>query len=393
MNMRSIIGRLNRIHLPHPHLAMLFTLSALIALAISGCSEGAESGIQPPPEVSVAHVLARPVRQWDEFNGRLVAVETVDLRPRVSGYIDRINYHEGDSVKKGQVLFTIDQRPYRAVLAGAQAEVDRARSAATLAMLQSKRAETLVEAKAISREEFESRNAATAQSNAAVRAAHAAVVTASLDLQYTEVRSPIDGRAGSALLDVGNLVQADATLLTTVVSAERMYVYFEADEHSFLRYGALARDGKRNASGNPVRVGLADETGYPHIGTVDFIDNRVDPNTGTIRARAVLHNADGALTPGLFARVQLQGSAEFTATLIDDKAVLTDQDHKYVYVLGPNNTAERRDVRLEGTTDGLRIVASGLSAKDRIVVNGVEKVFMSGMPVKPRVVAMTASVP
>lgn len=367
------------------------SLGATLLVALSACSsDAAEGGMPPPPEVSVAQVVSRRIHQWDEFNGRTHAAETVELRPRVSGYIEHIAYHEGDLVTKGQLLFAIDQRPYRAALARAQAELERARSEAMLAASQRRRAQTLVEAKAISREEFDTRTAATAQSDATVRAAEAAVELARLDLQFTEVRSPIDGRAGDRLLDVGNLAQADATVLTTVVSADPMYVYFEADEQSFLRYGALARDGKHDASGNPVRVGLADESAYPHAGTVDFIDNRIDPSTGTIRARAVLPNPDGVFTPGLFARVQLQGSAAFTAMLIDDKAVLTDQDRKYVYVLGPGNTAVRQDVDLGRTTDGLRIVTSGLSPKDKVVVNGVQKIFMSGMAVAPKPVAMTA---
>jgi len=369
-----------------------FMPATLGMLLMAGCSsKAADNALPPPPEVSVAQVLSQPIRQWDEFNGRVVAVQTVGLRPRVSGYIDHVDYREGDAVRKGQVLFTIDQKPYQAALDRAQAALDRARSAAMLAATESRRAQTLVEAQAISREDFDTRSAATAQSQAALHSAESTVALARLDLDYTQVRSPIDGRAGVASLTAGNLVQADTTLLTSIVSVAPMYVYFEADEQSFLRYGALARDGKRQASGNPVRVGLADEAGYPHDGYVDFIDNHVDPTTGTVRARAVLPNADGVLTPGLFARVQLQGSAEFTATLIDDKAVLTDQDRKYVYVLGPNNTAVRRDVTLGRTAEGLRIVTSGLTAADKVIVNGLEKVFAPGMAVAPKLVAMTAS--
>lgn len=368
-------------------------LSAMIAAAVTACSSDAAPGeaAMPAPDVSVARVLSKPIHQWDEFNGRISAVESVELRARVSGYVDRMAYHEGDTVKKGQLLFAIDQRPYRAALARAQAELERARSEAQLAKSQGTRAQTLIDAKAISREEFDTRKAATAQGNASVRAAEAMVATAKLDLQFTEVRSPIDGRAGRAMVTAGNLAQADGTLLTTVVSMDPMYVYFETDEQTYLRYNALARDGKRDASGNPVRVGLADEPGFPHDGTVDFTDNRVDPATGTIRARAVLPNPDHVFTPGLFARVQLRGSGEFTALLIDDKAVLTDQDRKYVYVLGKGNTAQRKDVVLGRTAEGLRIVTSGLTAQDTVIVNGVQKVFMPGMPVAPTLVSMSAS--
>ncbi len=365
-------------------------LVAAIVTACSGSQAAPGAGMPPPPDVTVAQVLSRNVKQWDDFTGRVAAVETVELRPRVSGYVERVAYREGDEVRKGQLLFVIDQRPYRAALARAEAELERARSEARLARSQDVRAQTLIDAKAISREEFDTRKAATAQSNAGVRAAEAAVATARLDLQFTEVRSPIDGRAGRAIVTAGNLAQADATALTTVVSLDPVHVYFESDEQAFLRYAGLARKGQRDATRNPVRVGLADEAGYPHAGTVDFVDNQVDPATGTIRARAVLPNHDRVFTPGLFARVQLEGSAEFKAMLVDDKAVLTDQDHKYVYVLGAENKAMRKDVTLGRTVDGLRVIESGLSPQDKVIVNGVQKVFFPGMPVKPQTVAMGA---
>lgn len=389
-----------RIHGGLPLLPL--TVSLLVAAVVSACS-GSQAApganMPPPPDVSVAQVLSRNVKQWDDFTGRVSAVETVELRPRVSGYVERVAYREGDEVRKGQLLFLIDRRPYRAALAQAEAQLERARSEARLARSQDVRAQTLIDARAISREEFDTRKAATAQSDALVRAAEAAVAAARLDLQFTEVRSPIDGRAGRALATVGNLAQADATMLTTVVSLDPVHVYFESDERAFLRYAGLARKGQRDATRNPVRVGLANEIGYPHAGTVDFIDNQVDPATGTIRARAVLPNPDRVFTPGLFARVQLEGSAEFKALLIDDKAVLTDQDRKYVYVLGPGNTAVRRDVLLGRTIDvpgsgpgqALRVVQSGLTAQDKVIVNGVQKVFFPGMRVKPQTVAMAGT--
>jgi multidrug efflux system membrane fusion protein len=320
-------------------------------------------------------------------------VETVDLRPRVSGYVQRVAYQEGQEVRKGDLLFVIDPRPYKAALDRAQAELERARSEARLAQAQDARAQTLIEAKAISREEFETRKAASSGTNAAVRAAEAAVAAAQLDLQFTQVRSPVSGRAGRALVTEGNLAQADATLLTTVVSQDPVFVYFESDEQSFLRYAELARKGERDDTKNPVRVGLATETGYPHEGTVDFVDNQVDARTGTIRARAVLRNPDRVFTPGLYARVQLQGTGEFKALLIDDKAVLTDQDRKYVYVLGPKNEAVRKDVVLGRNIDGLRVVQSGLTPADKVIVHGVQKVFFPGMPVSPKQIVMGAPPP
>jgi multidrug efflux system membrane fusion protein len=372
----------------------ILALSAAVALslALSACGEGAAApvGGPPPAEVDVAPVVSRAVHQWDEFNGRISAVESVELRPRVSGYIERVAFAEGQEVRKGDLLFVIDPRPYQAALAQAQASLERARSQADLARAQNARAEQLIEAKVISREEYESRQANHAGSDAAVRAAEAAVAAARLDLQFTEVRSPINGRAGRALVTTGNLAQADATMLTTVVSLDPVYVDFEADEQTYLRYNALARSGERAASNNPVRVGLAGETGYPHAGTVDFIDNQVDPRTGTIRARAVLPNPDRTFTPGLFARVQLEASGEFQALLIDDKAVLTDQDRKYVYVVGEGGVAQRKDITLGRNADGLRIVASGLAPTDQVVVGGVQKVFFPGMPLKPSIVSMDA---
>lgn len=366
-------------------------LALLAALVAAGCSsEAAPAGGPPPPEVSVAPVLSKPVGQWDEFTGRVAAVESVELRPRVSGYVQRVAYAEGQEVRKGDLLFVIDPRPYQAALDRAQAELARARAESQLARAQAARAQSLIEAKAISREEFEQRRANTAGADAAVRAAEAAVAAARLDLQFTQVRAPVSGRAGRALVTAGNLAQADATLLTTVVSQDPVFVYFEADEQTWLRYAELARKGERADTGNPVRVGLASESGYPHAGTVDFIDNQVDPGTGTVRARAVLRNPDRLFTPGLFARVQLQGGGERPALLVDDKAILTDQDRKYVYVLGDGNTALRRDVVLGRNVGGLRVVASGLTPRDRVIVRGLQKVFFPGMPVVPKAVAMDA---
>ena len=364
----------------------LFAVAALVlALALAGCgTQAAEMQAPPAPEVSVATVVAKPVREWDEFTGRVAAVQTVELRPRVSGYVERVAYIEGQEVREGDVLFTIDERRYRADYDRAVADLARARSEATLARTQDARAESLIKARAISKEEFEARKANRQGSDAAVRAAEAAVARAKLDLEYTQVRSPISGRAGRALVTIGNLAQADSTLLTTVVSLDPVHVYFDGDEQAYLR---LAKNGLGGA-GAAVRVGLADEQGYPHEGTLDFVDNQVDASTGTIRARAVLPNPDHAFTPGLFARVELENIHSRDALLIDDKAVLTDQDRKYVYVLGPKNEALRKDVVLGRVVEGLRVVDSGLDATDKVIVNGVQKVFFPGMTVAPKVVAM-----
>lgn len=378
-----------------PRALLILTLAAAIAAVVSGCDTRANdtAGAPPPPEVSVAAVLAEQVRQWDDATGRVAAIESVELRPRVSGYVQRVAFEEGAEVAKGDLLFVIDPRPYRAALDQAEASLASARAQSRLAGTQDVRAQALIDAQAISRDEFETRKAATAQASAAVRAAEAAVAAARLDLQFTEVRAPVAGRAGRALLTTGNLAQADASLLTTVVSQDPVHVYFETDERAFLGYQAQSRAGTRAASENAVRIGLANETGYPHAGIVDFIDNQIDPATGTVRARAVLPNPDRRFTPGLFARVQLEGASAGPAILIDDKAVITDQDRKYVYVVGEDNTAQRRDIVPGRIVEGLRVIESGLAAGDRVIVNGAQKVFMPGMPVAPQAVAMRGGAP
>ncbi len=334
------------------HLSRVATRVSLVALALvaamafnlTGCTSTAAPAAPPPPDVSVAAVVAKPVRQWDDFTGRIAAVEMVDLRARVSGYVQRVAYEEGQEVKKGDLLFVIDPRPYRAVLDRALADLDRARAEARLAQAQDARAQSLIEAKAISREEYETRKAATAQGGAGVRAAEAAVAAAQLDLTFTEVRSPIDGRAGRAAITQGNLAQADATSLTTVVSQDPVYVNFESDEQAYLRYLELARKGERSGSHNPVRVGLANEAGYPHEGTVDFVDNQVDAATGTIRARAILRNPDD----GEGHAIDADGGAEDgkvggEALAPEARAEHDDRSRDGgVVLLGPEETSGRR---------------------------------------------------
>ncbi|WP_454828984.1 efflux RND transporter periplasmic adaptor subunit [Pseudoxanthomonas wuyuanensis] len=377
----------------------LAAFSALAIAVISGCSGQASEGGQPPaPEVSVAPVLVKEISQWDEFSGRVEAVETVQLRPRVSGYIDKVNYVEGQEVNKGDVLFTIDSRSYRAELARAQAELARARTQAELGRSEAARAKKLADLQAISTEEYEQRRSAAAQAGANVQAAEAAVNAARLNVEFTQVRAPISGRAGRALVTAGNLVSAGdtASVLTTLVSLDKVHVHFDADERSFLRYAEMARNGERPSERDgkvPVQVGLVSEDGFPHAGIVDFLDNQVDRSTGTIRARALLDNRERIFTPGLFARVRLLGSGQFDAVLIDDKAVLTDQDRKYVYVVDSKSQAQRRDVTLGRTAEGLRIVQQGLKSGDRVVVSGVQKIFFPGMPVQAKAVAMGESEP
>ena len=373
----------------------LATVSALALAVLTACSgsHAEEAGAPPAPEVSAAPVLVKQVSQWDEFSGRVEAVENVELRPRVSGYIDKVNYVEGQEVRKGDVLFTIDARSYKAEHDRARAELTRARTQATLARGESERARRLSEQQAISTETWEQRRAAADQASAQVQAAQAALDAAALNLEFTKVRAPIDGRAGRALVTAGNLVSAGdaASVLTTLVSLDKVHVYFDADEATFLRYAQMERQGERPSERDqalPVKVGLSGEQGFPHDGKVDFLDNQVARSTGTIRVRAVLDNADREFTPGLFARVQLLGSGQFQAMLIDEKAVLTDQDRKYVYVVDKDGKAQRRDVVLGRSAEGLRIVQGGLAAGDKVIIDGVQKVFMPGMPVQAKPVAM-----
>ncbi|MFN2046179.1 efflux RND transporter periplasmic adaptor subunit [Pantoea agglomerans] len=365
----------------------------LLITQLSGCDKGvAQNAAPPPPEVSAAPVLIKPVSQWDNFNGRVEAVQSVQLRPRVSGYIDAVNYREGDEVRKGQVLFTIDDRSYRAALEQAKAELGRARSQASLARSESGRSEKLIGTQAISREAWEQRRSAASQAQADVLAAEAAVDMAQLNLDFTRVTAPIDGRASRAMITAGNLVTAgdSASVLTTLVSQQQMYVYFDVDENTFLNYQAMARQGQQRHA-LPVEIALVGEQGFPHQGKIDFLDNQLTASTGTIRMRALLDNQQRQFTPGLFARVRLPGSAQFEAVLIDDKAVLTDQDRKYVYVVDGEGKAQRRDIQPGAMVDGLRIVKSGLQSGDKVIIAGLQKVFMPGMPVTAQPVAMRAA--
>jgi len=361
-----------------------------LTLVLASCrSEQAGSEQAAPlPEVSVAQVLSKPVQQWDEYTGRVRSIDTVELRARVSGYVERVAYKEGQDVKQGDLMFLIDQRPYRTALANAQAQLNRARAAEELAAIRDENARMLMETNAISREESDTRRSTLAQTTADIDAAEAVVVNAKLQLGFTEVRAPVDGKTSRALVTVGNLAVADETVLTTVVSQDPIYVYFDVDENSYLRYGEQERDGGSGSTGTEIRVGLANEDGYRHLGTIDFFDNQVDPAVGTIRVRAVLPNADRIFTPGLFVRVQFVSGRKEHALLIDDKAVMTDQDRKYVYVVGKDNKVHRKYVVPGRMAEGLRVIQSGLAPDDKVVVAGQQKIRFPGMLVKPDEISM-----
>ncbi|MDQ0740282.1 multidrug efflux system membrane fusion protein [Pseudomonas sp. W4I3] len=367
---------------------LMFLGSLLLATTLVGCKKQKLESASTAPEVDVATIVRTPIRQWDEFNGRVNAVDSVEIRPRVTGYVQRIAFKEGDGVHKGDLLVVIDPRKYQATLSSALARLERAKASLAMNEAQNHRAQVLVKSNAISKEEADTRHANFTQSQADVRDTAAAVALARLDLEFTEVRSPIDGRASRASLTLGNLAVADQTLLTSVVSQDPVYVYFDPDEHSYLRYSEQARKAQDHASKLSVRVGLSNESGFPHVGDVDFLDNQVDPATGTIRLRATLSNKNRVFTPGLFARVQLSSRLETSAILIDDKAVLTDQDRKYVYIVGAGDIAERKDIQLGRMNDGLRIVESGLMPGDKLIVAGLQRIYFPGMPVKPSEVTM-----
>lgn len=374
-----------------PHYVLLAIAFACLAFGLSGCGDSNAAGpaAPPPPSVHVATVEQRTIADWDTFTGRFEAVETVKLRPRVSGYIDQVSFPEGKNVKKGDVLFVIDPRPYRVQLERAQADFARAKALAELSEKELRRSESLLAARAVSQEEYDQRASQRNQLAADLQAARAAVEAAQLDLEFTRVVAPIDGRVSRAEVTSGNYVTAGTTVLTSVVSLDPIYVYFEGDEHTYLKYNAQAQRGERPSSrdaANPVFVGLANEQDFPHAGRMNFVDNALNPDTGTIRARAVLDNRDGVFTPGMLARVKLLGSGEYTATLIPDEAVGTDQDRKYVIVVNEQNVAEYRPVQLGDVADGMRIVRSGVQSGERVVVGGLQRV-RPGIPVTPQPVA------
>ena len=373
--------------------AITLSVLAVVSATLSACARNeaaTNAAAPPPPQVTVAQVISKPVTEFDEFTGRFEAIDRVEIRPRVSGYISSVNFTEGSEVKKGDVLFVIDQRPYAAELKHAQAQLAQAKSALGLAKSEKARATNLLAQHAISQEEFDTRSSGDEQAQANVQLAEANLDTAQLNMTYTRVTAPINGRISRANVTLGNLVTNGQTLLTTLVSLDPIYVRFDGDEQAYLRYVKAAKD--RAAAGSkeamsPVLVGLADEAGYPHPGVMVFQDNEVDPQTGTIRTRAKLDNHDRAFTPGLFARVRLMGDKKFDALLINDSAVGTDQTVKYVLVVGADNKVEYRPVKLGPVIDGLRVVREGVKVGDTIVVNGLQRV-RPGSPVSPQRVAM-----
>jgi RND family efflux transporter MFP subunit len=357
-----------------------FGACAAAAVLFAACGGAPPPAAVPPPKVTVAKPVSRNVVEWDEYTGRLEAVESVEVRARVSGYLQAVKFTEGSMVKKGDLLFVIDPRPYTAILRRAEADLALAKARLDLADKRLDRANKLVARNAISQEEADTRAAEARQAAAGVQSAEAAVEAARLDVEYTEVRAPVGGRVSRKLVTEGNLINGGSgtqgNLLTTIVSLDPIYVYFDADERAYLKYTRLAQEGKRPSSRdtrNPVQIAFSDEEGFPHVGYMDFVDNHLDEQTGTIIGRAVLANPDLQLSPGLFARVRLVGSGEYPAILVPDEALATDQARKFVYVVDADNHARYRPVVLGPLIDGLRVVREGLSADDRIIINGVQR--------------------
>ncbi len=363
----------------------LATLGLLIALALAGCGEqaGAQGGPPPAAPVSVAPAVQRTVSDSEEFSGRLEASEFVELRARVSGTIEQVHFTDGALVKKGQLLFSIDARPFAAEVARAESLLAAVAARADLAQTELARSQRLLDAKAVSRQEFDQLNSGARTTQADIKSADAALRVARLNLEFATVRAPIAGRVSRANVTAGNLVN-DQTVLTTIAGTARLFAYFDTSEQTFLRVRAA------NEKAPGVRMGLANEAGHPHAGRVDFIDNRLNAQTGAMRMRASFDNSAGLFTPGLAVRLTMVTSAPYTAVLVPDRAIGTDQTKRFVYVVGANNQPQVRDVQLGALFDGMRVIA-GDSVKpgENIIVDGLQRV-VPGMPVAPQVLKVDA---
>lgn len=375
---------------------LLFAAVSATAIAVGVSSfsggnaqESEPAEIAPAPSVTVAKPDAEKIVEWDEFTGRFEAIDSVDIRARVSGYLEAVAFEDGAIIRKGDLLFKIDPRPFEAELAAAKADLDSAAAARRNAKAENERGQRLLERSALSKEEADRRESALRQAEAAWAAANARVKQAALNLEFTEIRAPITGRISDNFVSEGNLIVGGpqgGTLLTRIVSLDPVYFEFTANEADYLKYVRLAADGDKTGlqgEANPVFVKLLDENDFTREGRISFVDNRFDPSTGTMRGRATFDNPDGVLTPGMFGRLKLAGSGEYTALLIPDSAVQTDQNIKFVWVAGEDNVVERREVTLGPLHDGRRIVRTGLNPQDRVIVSGSQFV-MAGAAVAPQ---------
>jgi membrane fusion protein, multidrug efflux system len=367
-------------------LALTGLALAFLIVALTGCNQQPPARqALPPASVTVSKPVRKEIVDWNEFTGRTAAVNLVNITARVSGYIVNIPFKEGDMIHKGDLLYQIDPRPYQDVYDQALGQLKQAQANQQLQEVTYERQARLQQTKVIAKEDYDTALSNKNQAAAQVISAQAAVNAAQLNLEFTRVISPIDGRVGRQLVNLGNLVQADSTQLTTVVSIDPIYAYFSMDELAALGYQRLVRDGKLASTSDGkalVYLRLQDENGFPHEGTVNFADNAYDTTTGTLLIRATFQNHDGFLTPGNFVRVRIASSPQYEALLVADRAIGTDQDQSFVYVIDSKNIAQLRHVTVGPMADGLRVVKSGLKPDDVIVVNGILKVRPNS-PVKP----------
>ena len=361
------------------HCLSPYALSGLLLLMTACNQQQPIAAPPPPPKVTVSQPINREVVEWEEYTGRLEAVESVEVRARVNGYLQSIHFKNGANVKQGDLLFVIDPRPYQAELERAKAELALASVRLERTGKDLARAQQLVRSRAVSEEEVDTRVSDQRQAQESVQAARATVNAAQLNVEFTQVRAPISGRISRNLVSVGNLINGgttQSTVLTTIVSLDPIYCYFEADERSFLRGIRQSRNGDRangRAGKQPVYVALADEEGFPHQGSIDFVDNRLDQNTGTITVRAVLPNADLLLTPGLFARVRVPSGDKYQALMLPPEAVASDLSQQFVFVVDAQNLAQYRKVTPGPIIDGLRVIRDGLQPDDWVIVKGVQR--------------------
>lgn len=375
-------------------------LSIITLIALIGCGNHDDPGSKPSQgplvNVKVAQPVSQQVTEWDEYTGRIEAVNSVEVRARVSGYLDKVNFKAGDKVHKGELLFQIDPKPFAAQLNYAEAELERAKSRHELARNDLLRAERLFRAKAISEEEHDARSKGLRETIAAVQSAQANVYTARLNLEFTQIRAPIDGRIGRELITAGNVVNgggAESTVLTFIVSIDPVYVYADADERSILKYRRQAQKGGRGNLGDeqtPAELAVADEVGFPHHGHLDYIAPREDAATGTLTLRGVFANPDELLSPGFFARMRVRGSAPYPAILIPDRAIGTDQAQQFVWVVNQENQVEYRKVSLGAHIGQSRVVTQGLKADEWAVIEGIQK-LKPGIKVNPERISLTGA--
>ena len=362
-------------------------------------SNGPPAANQAPQTVTVSKPRVENLVEWDEYTGRFDAVEAVDIRVRVSGYLTEIAFKDGQNVKKGDLLFVIDARPFERALDQARAEVAQAQTKSENANLDVERGRPLMERKILSEKSYDDRANLLRDAQAAIKVAEAKVATAQLDLDFTRITAPIDGRIGRSLVSAGNWVSAgsaaNATLLTAIVKQNPLHVYFDVSENNYLKYKRLAQRGESGGAaqaGGVVEIALPDDTGFPYVGKLDFIDNRLDPGTATIRARALVDNPTLLFSPGMFARVRIPGSARHDAMLLPDAAIGTDQTSKFVLVVDAENNVARRPVVLGPIHNNLRIVRSGITADDWVVTRGLQRA-RPGQPVSPKreAIALTSA--